>query len=133
MTLSSLVQKKKKRNPNSLKFSRHHPFIQIQRAGHPPPLIHRLHPPSVIHRRSTTPASTPVIHHACIHRQSSTAAHPPSVIRRNLKVCSNEVNLDELTEDIMSLDISGESNASNSMNTSKVTTPNASSSVAKKQ
>ncbi|KAJ0943662.1 putative HAT dimerization domain, ribonuclease H-like superfamily [Helianthus annuus] len=33
---------------------------------------------------------------------------------------SNEVNLDELTEDIMSLDISGESNASNSMNTSKV-------------
>ncbi|MFS7917788.1 putative ribonuclease H-like superfamily [Helianthus anomalus] len=47
-------------------------------------------------------------------------------------VGSNEVNLDELTEDIMSLDISGESNASNSMNTSKVTTPNASSSVAKK-
>ncbi|KAJ0457450.1 putative transcription factor/ chromatin remodeling BED-type(Zn) family [Helianthus annuus] len=34
--------------------------------------------------------------------------------------CSNEVNLDELTEDIMSLDISGESNASNSMNNSKV-------------
>ncbi|XP_035836239.1 zinc finger BED domain-containing protein RICESLEEPER 1 isoform X4 [Helianthus annuus] len=33
---------------------------------------------------------------------------------------SNEVNLDELTEDIMSLDISGESNASNSMNNSKV-------------
>ncbi|KAJ0940284.1 putative HAT dimerization domain, ribonuclease H-like superfamily [Helianthus annuus] len=47
--------------------------------------------------------------------------------------CSNEVNLDKLTEDIMSLDISGESNASNSMNNSKVTTPNASSSVAKKQ
>ncbi|KAJ0559990.1 putative HAT dimerization domain, ribonuclease H-like superfamily [Helianthus annuus] len=34
--------------------------------------------------------------------------------------CSNEVNLDELTEDIMSLDISGESNASNSTNNSKV-------------
>ncbi|MFS7916025.1 hypothetical protein Hanom_Chr02g00172251 [Helianthus anomalus] len=48
-------------------------------------------------------------------------------------MCSNEVNLDELTEDIMSLDISGESNASNSMNNSKVTTSNASSSVAKKQ
>ncbi|KAJ0845078.1 putative HAT dimerization domain, ribonuclease H-like superfamily, hAT-like transposase, RNase-H [Helianthus annuus] len=44
--------------------------------------------------------------------------------------CSNQVSVDELTEDIMSLDISRESDASNSVNNPKVSTPNASSSVA---
>ncbi|KAF5776715.1 hypothetical protein HanXRQr2_Chr12g0527381 [Helianthus annuus] len=45
-------------------------------------------------------------------------------------VGSNQVSVDELTEDIMSLDISRESDASNSVNNPKVSTPNASSSVA---
>ncbi|XP_035831304.1 zinc finger BED domain-containing protein DAYSLEEPER-like [Helianthus annuus] len=44
--------------------------------------------------------------------------------------CSNQVSVDELTEDIMSLDISRESDASNPINNPKVSTPNASSSVA---
>ncbi|MFS7984693.1 hypothetical protein Hanom_Chr11g00989531 [Helianthus anomalus] len=44
-------------------------------------------------------------------------------------VGSNQVSVDELTEDIMSLDISRESDASNSVSNPKVSTPNASSSV----
>ncbi|XP_076960885.1 zinc finger BED domain-containing protein RICESLEEPER 2-like [Bidens hawaiensis] len=36
------------------------------------------------------------------------------------KICSNKVSVEELTEDIMSLDISCESNASNSVNNPKV-------------
>ncbi|KAK1432177.1 hypothetical protein QVD17_09069 [Tagetes erecta] len=45
-------------------------------------------------------------------------------------ICSNQVSVDELTEDIISLDISGESNASNTVNNPKAPTSNASSSVA---
>ncbi|KAF5771678.1 hypothetical protein HanXRQr2_Chr13g0567741 [Helianthus annuus] len=45
-------------------------------------------------------------------------------------VGSNQVSVDELTEDIMSLEISRESDASNSVNNPKVSTPNASSNVA---
>ncbi|XP_022028604.1 zinc finger BED domain-containing protein DAYSLEEPER-like [Helianthus annuus] len=45
-------------------------------------------------------------------------------------VDSNQVSVDELTEDIMSLDVSRKSDASNSVNNPKVSTPNASSSVA---
>ncbi|XP_022035348.1 uncharacterized protein LOC110937263 isoform X2 [Helianthus annuus] len=90
------------------------PACRSSTAAHPPPASTVSHPPP--------------LHHACIHAGHPPRLHPPSVIHRRSSTVShppqfkgsNEVNLDELTEDIMSLDISGESNASNSMNTSKV-------------